>query len=349
MKKAAVAALLLSAALAAPASAAPVSAAPGSAPAVAKSTPTPLGAAAFKRVQSSIKVVLQENNDFPIFPAGALAYAYDPKVMDPDRPGIDEGYTHGVDLRLEKRLPSDARAFVAAGSHLYTKETGAAIGHTAAGNPIKSVHFTEENVLAAGVDALERVKGPLWKAAAGVRFLESDRIHGWGASGQQKAFHQTFTAQGQQPEYVYVPDGRPSRTTAFVDVAAGGAAVVAQSGPRSAILRGYVEPRLFTDPRESTVKLRAEIEGRIDGSKARAWAVVGAEALGHREGLEIAPTLKLVYERLKWGAESAIRFPFGTLDNAAGYNWSQTPISSLSIYAFIGRAKTVNKRQEEPQ
>lgn len=294
---------------------------------------------ALTRSSDKVKVLLRVNNDAIFTPQGILAFAVDPHVADIDAKGMDVGYTHGTELEVSKTDSRGRTYRLHAGTNLYALPTGEPITRGKDGHPIIPINFTEENIFSASADNLDGPDGLKWKGGAGIRILNSDHVTSAGATKQQVVFHKTMDAKGMQPEYVYRPDGRGVRTAPFVEGAVGYTHTLSTKGSRTVRTQSYVEPQIFPTTDASNVKVHSELSLRIRRKKSLIKAVVGADAIAHKDGVALLPAVTLAYERRKWGVETMAAFPVGSLQNSVNYNWDRAPYNSLGIYALIGRDK----------
>jgi len=290
-----------------------------------------------------VKVLLRENNDAIFSPLGYLAMIVEPKMEDYTKPQYDLGNTHTMDLEVSKTSAQGTTYKLFGSTGLYTISDGSQMYLDSEKHKHQGIYFTEKNVLSFLVDndksAIGQKDKILWQAGAGIQTLNSEQPTALGASGQQDAFHHAANTKGQMPYYTYTSDGKPMRTSAFVDLGIGLSHQIAQNASCQVRVVGTLEPRIYSIPNYSTLTARTYVEGDLKKKKYKATFKAGAYTMVHQNGVQFTPVLMATYERKKWGLENSVTFPTGSLENSTNYNWTAHPMNTLAIFFYIGGRK----------
>lgn len=252
----------------------------------------------------------------------AALFGYD--KMD----GNDEGYTHGMELAVERFSETGVTGVWTLGSRLYTRRQR----ESDDGDPDEDVPiwFTEEETLSYVADTRRRRGRSFIEYGVGALYDVKTSV-ALGASGQQEWFHQSVNSSNQT-SYRYENDGRTAWGV-FVHAGYGlqKSWPLGDSGTAvSADARVAVEPNTMT---EASLLI---LDGTATLSRATAAmkvsATVAFEAVLHAEGIGYSPAVELAYERRGWGIRSSVAFPSGELRNHVRYNDDHDPITSLSLF-----------------
>lgn len=239
--------------------------------------------------------------------------------------GNDEGYTHGLELAVERLSTTGVTGVWALGSRLYTRRTNKpAPGDAGEDVP---VWFTEEESLSYVADTRRR-RGHSFVEYGGGVIYDAKTYTSVGATGQQQWFHQL----GDQTSYRYENDDR-SAWGVFIHAGYGlqGTWPLGDSGTAAAAhARVAVEPNTVAGA--SLLSLDGAVVLSHANGKMKISATVALEAVLHPEGIGYSPAVELAYERRGWGIRSAVAFPRGELRNHVRYNDDHDPITTLSIF-----------------
>jgi hypothetical protein len=289
-----------------------------------------------------IKILIGMSNDIVFTPTGVIGMIADPGIANSADPEFDVGYTHGTHFEVSQTRKDGITYSLLGRSDLYT-----IIDHQAPlvldekGEQRIPTFFTEDNVFSFVIDNRTSPQLLQWKAALGIRTLNSDHLSKIGASGQQEAFHKYYKAQGDQNLHLYQSDGQGVQVSPFLDLGIGLAKVIHNNGSCQLRLSGLLETRIFKNyDKLSTLKHHLNLDTLIRFKKAVGHIRVGTQTTIHKGGVEFTPIVSLAYTRRRYGIETSVRMPFGKLENSMTYNYENSPTNSLSLYYFIGAGKS---------
>jgi hypothetical protein len=255
---------------------------------------------------------------------GVVASLFGYDEMD----GNDEGFTHGMELAVERLSATGTTGTWALGSRLYTRRvTDESDSDSRSDVPL---WFTEEESLSYIADTRRADERSFLEYGAGLLY-DSKTFTSVGATGQQDWFHENVNTSNQTT-YRYLDDGQ-SAWGVFVHAGYGRQAtwrIGAAGTAVAAHARLAIEPCTLTDASQLILGGAASLSSAT--LKAKISATIAFEAVLHPEGLGYAPSVELAYERRGWGIRSNVAFPGGEARNHVRYNDDTDPISALSLF-----------------
>jgi hypothetical protein len=267
-------------------------------------------------------------NDNLYLGIGAVAVLIEYDKMN----GNDFGYTHGMELAVERLSTSGVTGTWSLSSRLYSRREHDPVPGDTPGEV--RVWFTEEEVFSYIADTRKQARVYFLEYGGGLLY-DGKTLTAPGASGQQRLFHQAFHTSSQRT-YRYLDDG-DAAGGGFLHIGFGlqkrwrlGASVDA-----TATVRVAAEPNTFTAASQVFQECGASLRYATRATTWSASAVV--ETVLHPEGIAVSPSFELAFERRGWGISSAVTLPRGDLRNHVRYNDDRDPIANLSVFIRIAR------------